>query len=164
MRRVMTGLAATAFMLGIAGIAAAGPNDHNVTVTVQAINHIVVAGGNVTLTIDTAEAGQPPASVEDSATKLNWTTNAPSSAKKKVTASLDSDFSAGIALKVRVTVSGGNGTSQGQQTLTASGVTLVTGVYGEATSNNTLTYEASAAVTVPPTSETKTVTYTLVDE
>ena len=151
------------FVFQVGNVAmAANTANHTVTITVSAINELAITGGNITLTIDTATAGSAADDDTDNTCSLAWTTN--SSSNKKLTGQLDTDYSAGISLKVNVTVAGGNGTSEGQQTLaSASAVDLVTGMHNENVSSNTLGYTASAP-TASPTSEGKTVTYTITDQ
>ncbi len=163
MKRLILFLIAVGFIWRISGIVMAANNDNQqVTVTVVAVNELAVTGGNVTLTINTATAGSGLNNATDSNCALDWTTN--SSTNKKVTGQLDTDYSAGISLAVNVTVAGGNGGSAGQQTLiSATAVDLVTGMHNEFVSANTLGYTASAPV-ASPGSETKIITYTVIDQ
>ncbi len=136
--------------------------DHQVTIIIAVVNELEIIGGNITLTINTATAGSGLIDDTDNTCALDWTTN--SGSVKKITGQLDTDYSTGISLAVNVTVAGGNGASAGQQTLiSASAVDLVTGMHNEFVSANTLGYTASAP-TASPASETKTVTYTILDQ
>ncbi len=163
MKKSIIVLITIGLILLISGIVmAANTDNHQVTITVVAVNELAITGGNITLTINSATAGSGLNNATDNTCALDWTTN--SSANKKVTGQLDTDYSAGIALAVNVTVAGGNGASAGQQTLiSASAVDVVTGMHNEFVSANTLGYTASAP-TASPTSETKTVTYTILDQ
>ncbi|MCK5534199.1 hypothetical protein KAI68_03710 [bacterium] len=163
MKKLLIILITIGIAFQINGIAMAANNDnHQVSIMVVAINELAITGGNITLTINTATAGSGLNNVTDNTCALDWTTN--SGTNKKVTGQLDTDYLAGITLAVNITVAGGNGTSQGNQTLiSASAVDLVTGMHNEFVSGNTLGYTASAP-TVSPVSETKTVTYTVIDQ
>lgn len=163
MKRLLVFLIAVGFIWRISGIIMAANNDNQqVTIMVVAVNELAVTGGNITLTINTATAGSGLNNATDTTCALDWTTN--SSTNKKVTGQLDTDYSAGISLAVSVTVTGGNGVSAGQQTLiSASAVDLVTGMHNEFVSANTLGYTASAP-TASPATNTKTVTYTIIDQ
>lgn len=165
MKKLTTILAVAALSLGLLGTAAAvsTSDSHNVTVQCIQIDVIAHSGGDITLSIDTATAGSQPDVDTDATCSLSWTTNAPLASARKITAALATDYSAGITLKVTAASSGGNSSSAGQQTLSAVAVDVVTGVYQEYLSTQTLTYEASATVAAPLGSETKLVTYTLTD-
>ncbi len=163
MKKITILLVTIGLILQISGIVMGADNDnHQVTITVVAVNELAISGGNITLTINTATAGSGLIDDTDNTCALDWTTN--SSANKKVTGQLDTDYSAGISLAVNVTVAGGNGSSAGQQPLiSASAVDLVTGVHNEFGSGNTLNYTASAP-SASPTSEARTVTYTILNQ
>jgi len=167
MKRLMIGLVVMALCLGMTGIAMAEDSDsHSVTVTVNPINEIAIHGNygkDITLTISTATAGSPPDDATNDTCSLSWTTNAPSSQKKKITAQLDSDYSEGITLTVVVTINSGNGSSKGTITLSSTSHEVVTGICSENVTDNTLLYTASATTAVSPTTETRSITYTLTD-
>ncbi|MCK4532993.1 hypothetical protein KAU39_04345 [bacterium] len=163
MKKSIIVLITIGLILLISGIVmAANTDNHTVTITVSAVNELAITGVDPILVISAATAGSGLTNATDNTCALDWTTN--SSVNKKVTGQLDTDYSAGIALAVNVTVAGGNGASAGQQTLiSASAVDLVTGMHNEFVSANTLGYTASAP-TASPASETKTVTYTILDQ
>lgn len=163
MKKLTILLIAIGLILQISGIAMAANNDnHQVTITIVAVNELAITGGDITLTINSAIAGSGLTDVTDNTCALDWTTN--SGTNKKITGQLDTDYSAGISLSVNVTVAGGNGASQGNQVLTSgSAADLVRDMHNEFVSANTLGYTASAP-TASPVSEAKTVTYTILDQ
>jgi len=165
MKRLMISLVVMTLCLGVTGIAmSANTASHAVTITVNPINEIAIVGGDITLTISTATAGSPPDDTTNDTCSLSWTTNAPSSQKKKITAQLNSDYSEGITLTVVVTINSGNGSTAGKITLSSTPRDVVTGIWGENVTGNILTYTASATINIPAdTSEMKTITYTLTD-
>ena len=153
-------------LVGIAGTAVALSDTatHDVTVTLGEIAELAVAGGNITLTFTApAAAGDLPAAASDATTSLAWTSNV-AAGSRAVTAEIVSAYSAGIVLKVTVTSPAGtNGAPTAQVTLTAVAQNVFTGITNENCSAATLTYEASLTAMLAATSETKTVTYTLLD-
>ena len=133
----------------------------SIAVDIAAISELRINGPQVVLSIDVAQAGAGLQPATDNRTSLSWSTNSPSA--KKITASLDQDFSPGITLKVTLAQpTGSNGVTAGTQALTAKPVDVVTGIHGEA-ATVALTYEAQANVTVAPTRELRVVSYTLAD-
>lgn len=159
-------LVAALMLVGAAGTAMAASDTatHDVTVTLSEIAELAVAGGNITLTFAApATPGNLPAAVSDATTSLAWTSNV-AAGSRAVTAELSTAYTAGIALKVTVTSPAGtNGAPTAQVTLTAVAQNVFTGITNENCSAATLTYEASLSQMIAPTSETKTVTYTLLD-
>ncbi len=153
---------ALAVLALFAGSAFAGDSDtQSVTVTVNAINEMDVAGGSVTLTIDAAVAGSNPTDPADnSSTHLDWTSN---ETGKKITVASDKD-SPLYTLKVVGSVTEGDGSASAQRTLdVANGaMDFITGVDTE-TGAATLTYSASATAAAGVGSDVHTVTYTIAD-
>lgn len=134
---------------------AADNDNHQVTVTVNAINELAVTGGDITLTISTATPGSNPDAATDATCGLQWTTT---EASKKITVVTD-QAAANYTLKVQATsVSGG--TSAGQITITNSAQDLVTGV-ATTTGNCTLSYEASATAAQGAGTVVHVITYTI---
>jgi len=135
---------------------------HDVVVEVSEINAISVSSNTVSLTIDSAVAGQDPSDDTDNSKTYNVTVNG---AGKKITGELDSDYASGISLSVLL--SPPTGASSVQKTLSTTTQDLVTGVSHTATQGLTITYTASAAATAVPNEggggETHTVTITLTD-
>lgn len=154
MSRLLTVLAA----LSLSTAAFAGTTaSHTVTVDVQAINEVVVSGGNVTLTINTATAGSEPDAQTDTSTSLAWTSN---STGKKITAETDVAAPA-FTLTVEATAVSG-GTSAGPITLSTTAQSFVTGV-ATTTGGATLSYGASATASDGTGTEAHTVVYTITD-
>jgi hypothetical protein len=136
---------------------AADNDNHQVTVTVNVINELAVAGGNIVLTITTATPGLDPDDATDATTSLDWTTN---DTGKKITAATD-NAAPTFTLKVNATgVTGG--TSAGQITLTTVATDYVTGV-ATTIGGCTSTYTASATAAQGNGSDVHVVTFTLTD-
>ena len=134
----------------------AGSNDnHTVTVQVNAINELAITGGNKTLTISMATAGQDPTNATNTQCNLAWTTN---ETGKKVTVATSIE-TPNFTLKVEATSVTG-GTSAGDVTVTDDAADFVTGVE-ETTGNCTLFYTASATAAQGTGSDVHTITYTL---
>jgi hypothetical protein len=134
---------------------AANSDNHQVTVTVSAVNEAAITGGNITLTINSATPGSDLDDATDATTSLAWTTN---EASKKITVTGD-QASPTFTLKVEATgVTGG--TSAGQLTVTNSAQDFVTGV-ATTTGGATLSYTAQATAAQGTGSDVHTITYTL---
>ena len=133
----------------------------SVAVDIAAISELRISGPQVVLSIEVAQAGEGLQPATDNHTSLSWSTN--SATAKKITASLDQDFSPGISLRVTLAQPiGSNGVTAGTQVLSAKPVDVLTGLHGEA-ATVVLNYEARADVSVAPTRELHVVTYTLAD-
>lgn len=157
MKTIRMLLAISILIIGLIEFCSAADNDnHQVTVTVTAINELSLTGGNITLTINSATAGSDPDDATDATCTLAWTTN---EASKKVTV-VSSLASPTYTLKVEATgVSGG--TSGGQLTVTNSAQDFVTGV-ATTTGGCTLSYTAQATAALGTGSDVHTtVTYTV---
>jgi hypothetical protein len=143
-------------LTGLLSVAWAADNDnHEVTVTVSAINELAITGGDITLTINTATAGSNPDAVQDVTCGLLWTVN--TTDKKIVVATNQASFD--HTLKVLATsVSGG--TAAAEVTLTDDAQDLVTGV-AETLGSCTLQYTASATAAQGTQSVAHTITYTI---
>lgn len=152
MRKIILGTVAA---LALSGTAFAGASDsHTVTVQVDAINEIAVAG-DVTLTIDSAVAGSEPIAATDSTATLAWTTNEVS---RKITVATDLATPV-YALTVDATGVAG-GTTAGVVTLSTTAQDFVTAI-SETTGNATLAYSATATAADGTGNEVNTVTYTI---
>ena len=131
-----------------------------VSVSVQEINEISI-NGDVHLIITTATPGTGPDAVTDaSSATYNLTTNATG---KKITGSLDSNYSLGVTLSVLLGApTGGLAFSQ---ELSTTAMDLVTGISYSAETGLSISYTADAVVSASPngTGETRTVTLTLMD-
>lgn len=149
-------------MLFIAGPAMAGDSDtQTVNYEVTAINEISIDGDAVTLTVNSATAGEAPTQATDS-DSYAITTNVVSPATKKITAAIDSDMPAGLTLKINVTAPSTAGTSSGPTTLSATAEDVVTGISAVNEADISMEYTLDATVAagvVAP--DTKTVTLTI---
>ena len=140
---------------------AANNDNHDVTVTVSAINELTVSG-NIVITIDAAVAGQPPTFETDNTSTMSYTTN--SATNKKVTGQY-SVTGGEIGLTFEATVTSTSGASAGQVTLIAASATdVITGLTQCADADETLTYEVTATVGAGVGDHVYTVTYTLTDQ
>jgi hypothetical protein len=144
------------FAAALASAAMAGPTaSHTVTVQVNAINELGLTGGNITLTISTATAGQEPDPATNTACTLAWTTN---QANRKITVATNL-ASPTFTLKVLAqSVTGGSAAPE--VTLTNTATDFVTGV-AKTIGGCTLGYTASATAAQGTGSDVHTVTYTL---
>ena len=148
---------AVALLALSAGKAAAQSATQDVTLEVQAINQIAFTG-SPSLVISAATAGGAPTSATANATYA-ITTN---ETNRKITAQIDTDTPAGVALSASLAAPSG-GTSAGAVQLGTTAQDVVTGIGTVNASglNVTYTLSASAAAGVVP-STTRTVTYTIV--
>jgi len=147
-----------ALVLGLIGLAMAQTDNHTVTVQVLAINEAAITGGDLTLTINTATAGQEPDDAVDNTTcDLAWTTN---EATKKIT--VETNLAAPtFTLKVLAQNVTGGGAAAPEVTLSTTGANdFVTGV-GQTAGGCDLQYTASATAAQGTGSDVHTVTYTL---
>lgn len=146
-----------------AGTAAAQTTaTQQVTIVVEEVSALSVSG-DASVTVD-GVAADGTIEGSDNTTTYNVTTNASSTAPRKITGQLTSgDFSAGLALFVDLTAPSGATAAGEQQLANASAVDLVTGISGTRASALTISYRATAAETVTPnpSGETQTVTYTI---
>jgi len=154
-------LLAVVLVLSVIEYAQAADNaSHTVTVIVSSINELAITGGNVTLTCDTATAGQEPEDAVDSTTAdLDWTTN---EASKKITVATNLG-SPTFTLKVVAQNVTGGGIAAPEVTLITTPRDFVTGV-GMTTGGCDLQYTASATAAQGTGSDAHTVTYTLTDD
>jgi hypothetical protein len=147
---------AAVLLMALASVAWAADNDnHQVTVTVDDINELAVTGGDITLTISAATAGQNPNQATDATCGLLWTVN---TTNKKITVATNQSSFA-HTLRVQATsVSGG--TSAGEVTISDTAQDLVTGV-ATTLGNCTLSYRATATAAQGTQSVAHTITYTI---
>lgn len=145
-----------AVLVVAAAASASAQATQDVTINIQAINKIAIAGGAHTMTINTATAGQAPDDVTWSTT---WaiTTNQSNS---KVSASIGSDMPSGVTLKVNM-ANPTDATSNGDVSLSSTSQELVTGITKLNESGLSLTYTASATALAGVQSVARTVTYTV---
>ena len=150
-------VAATAALLGLmaSGALAASSANHTVTVQVNAINELALTGGNITLTISTATAGQQPDAATNSTCTLAWTAN---QANRKITVATNL-ASPLFTLKVLAqSVTGGSAAPE--VTLSNTAADFVTGV-SKTTGGCTLRYATAATAAQGTGTDVHTVTYTL---
>ena len=172
MKKLMMGLASLALGFGLVGTAlAANSDNHTVTIDVQAIDELAITGGNVTLTINAANAtgfaaGDSSFSVSNTATSYGVTTN--SAANKKITAQTSAAYTE-TGMQLFITLASASGVGGGTEveitSANATAVDMITGLLQEADSSQTITYRAVATLATPiATSSAKTVTLTLVTQ
>ena len=153
----------------LTGSALGGTTDsHTVAITLQEIAELACSGSPSTLVLSNVSTtpGSLPAPVTDATTSLSWTSSVASGMTRKITASLDSNYPAGIVLKATLAKpAGSNGTSSGQKTLSDTTQDMFTGIAGEPCTGATITFEASlASIVAPVSSESKILTWTLTAE
>jgi len=143
-------------IFGCSGLATASNTaNHTVTVHVDAINEVAITGGDITLTINSANAGSQPNDATNATCHLEWTTN---EANKKITVQSD-QAAPTFTLKVIATgVSGG--TAAPQVTVSNVAQDFVTGV-ATTVGNCTLSYTGSATAAQGTGEDVHVVTYTL---
>ncbi len=140
---------------------AADNDNHDVTVTVSAINELAVSG-NIVITIDSATAGDPPNSENDATSTLSYTTN--SASNKKVTGQY-SVTNGEVGLTLEATITSTSATSAGKVTLIAASATdVITGIIQCDDADETLTYDVTATSAATVGDHVYTVTYTLTDQ
>jgi hypothetical protein len=160
---------AVAMALGLAGsaFAASDTATQTVTITVEEIAQLGVSGdpGTLTLANATTTPGSLPTAATDATTSLSWTSNV-AATTRKITAAIDSDYTAGVVLKATLAEPAGtNGTTGGQQTLGTTATDMLTGITNENCTGATITFEASlSAMVAPIASESRTLTWTLTAE
>jgi hypothetical protein len=165
MKKLITGIAAVVFSMGIVAIAA-GISDtasHTVTITMPNLDLIAISGTPGTLTIaepaTLSESSVPMYSNEDTSSKLLWLTN---QSGRKVTAELDAALPTDLKLLVTVTPTAGKGTTAGEvELIDTTAKNVVTGISKVLEWDAEIKYRASATAEVEPTTETPTVTYTI---
>jgi len=160
MKKLIVGvvLLGGALVLGLIGLAMAANTDfHTVTVQVLAINEAAITGGDLTLTINTATAGQEPDDAVDNTTcDLAWTTN---EATKKITVETNLAAPTFTLKVVAQNVTGG--TAETEVTLSTTGANDFVTAISETTGGCDLQYTASATAAQGIGSDVHTVTYTL---
>ena len=170
MRKLFVILMAVGICLGLTGMAVAGDSDTtSVSIIVQAIDEIAATGTpSLTINATTASvtAGDSLFTVTDAANcTYGVTTN--SAVAKKITAHLDTAITE-TAVNLYITLASASGVSGGETIITsvvaAAPASVVTGLLQEADSAQVVTYKATAGVTAPIGTVTKTVTLTLINE
>ena len=151
----MGALAAVALLVGTASALANGTASHTVTVIVQPINEVSLEGGDLTLTIDTAEAGNEPEAAIEGQARLLWTTN---QYDRKITVATDRNTSNFELMLEAVDVSGG--TSTGAVRLASTPQDLIVGISTTVGSADLL-YTATAGAADGIGREVHTVSFTI---
>jgi hypothetical protein len=143
-------------LLGVAGLGLAADNtSHTVTVTVSPINEIALTGGNITLTVNAATAGDDPDEAANGTCQLAWTVN--TSNKKITVATNQATFNHTLEV-VATGVTGG--TAAAERTLSTTAQDLVTGIT-TTLGGCTLDYTASATAAQGTGTVAHTVTFTI---
>jgi len=158
MKKLIVGMGVLGVVLGLIGLAIAANSDfHTVTVDVEAINEAAITGGDLTLTINTATAGQEPDDAVDNTTcDLDWTTNEDT---KKITVETDQAAPTYTLKVVAQNVTGG--TAAAEVTLSTTGANSFVTAISKTTGGCDLQYTASATAAQGTGSDVHTVTYTL---
>jgi hypothetical protein len=140
----------------LASAGAAGPSaSHTVTVQVNAISELTLAGGDVTLTTGPPVAGREPDAVANTDCALAWTSN---QADMRITVATGLAAPTFVLKVVAQNVTGG--TAAPEVTLSSTPADLVTGV-SRTPGGCTLRYTAWATTAQGIGSDVHTVTYTL---
>ena len=133
---------------------------HVVTFDFQEINEIEITG-SLSLTINSAIAGEQPENAIDSSSSYAITTNG---TNKRITASIDTALPAYVTLWINVAAPSGSGVSKGYVTLATSAADVVTGISHVAESNPLITYKLGATAQAGVISNiARTITLTLSD-
>lgn len=151
---------------GMSSVAFAQADNHTVTVEVQAINEIAIAG-DVSLTISTATAGQAPDDATGSTTYAMTTNDAGGATKITASTSVDPSTlgtgSGGVTLAVNAGAPT-NAVSAGSVNLNTVAVDVVTSIDPVSEGGMTLSYTLSATAATGQLAATGiTVTYTIVN-
>lgn len=150
--------AAALLVVVSAGTAAAQGSSHTVNYTVNSINTVTVTG-TPSLTITTTTAA-----VTDSASTYAVETNAPATSPKRIMAALDNPMEAGLTLQVELDAPSTVGTSAGVVTLSTTETEVVGDLSQVAESGLKIRYTLTATPAAAAGSNSKVVTYTIVDE
>ena len=131
-----------------------------VNLNVNKVYRVAIVGGAVNLTVSTGTAGTDALTpATDAATTYSVTQN--NSTSTHMTAQLDAAMAKG---KLEINVAGGLGTGSGVQDITAgTAKTVVTAMALGAASGASISYTFSANASDGLFSDTKTVTFTIVD-
>ncbi len=116
-------------------------------------------GAAVTLNVNSATAGVSPTGLASSTYSI--TTN--SATSKKITAQLTSALTAGLSLSANLQAPS-TGTSAGAVVLSTTPSDAVTSIEAVAATGLTISYSATATVSVAPNTYSAEVTYTIVND
>jgi len=149
-------------LIAVCPLWASNSDNHDLTVTIAAINELNVSG-NLGITIDTATAGQQPNPETDATSTIDYTTN--SATNKKITGQYAIQSGNDDHLIIKAEITSTSGTSMGSLTLAdTTSVDLVTALQQCADAAETLTYEVTATVEQDVGNHVFRVTYTLTDQ
>jgi hypothetical protein len=156
MKTSRTMIMSAVLVIAAAASASAQTTTQDLTINIQAISQISVAGGAHTLTINSATAGNAP---DDATWTTSWaiTTN---ESDMKVTASIGAAMPSGTTLLVNLTNPTG-ASSAGAVSLDGSAKDLVTGISTLNEASLPLTYTVQATSLAGVQTINKTVTYTV---
>lgn len=157
MKRSRTMIMSAFLVIAAAASASAQTATQDLTINIQAISKITVAGGAQTLTINSATAGNAP---DDATATTSWavTTNGTG---MKVTASIGTAMPSGVSLLVNL-ANPTDATSAGAVSLDdGSAKDVVTGITKLNEAGLSLTYTVQATALAGVQSISKTVTYTV---
>jgi hypothetical protein len=161
MKSTIKAVFAALVLAGLGATAAYAGNSAQQTVTyeVQAINELSVSSPTVSLTVNSATAGQAPNVATDATTTYSITTN---ETGRKITGAINSNMPSGVTLSVTLGAPTG-ASSAGKQALSTTAVDLVTGISTLNETGKSIGYElaaTSAAGVVASASKTVTLTIT----
>lgn len=128
------------------------------TIQIDAIDTISISSSSISLTINSATAGSAPAAATNTSSTYAITTNG---TNRRVYASIDSNIATtGLALNIQLAAPTG-ATSSGVVTMSTTAQNLVTGISNQYQSGMLISYTLNCTINTPPTSASRTVTYTL---
>jgi hypothetical protein len=171
-KTLLTGMVIAA---GVSGLAfAAATATQTVTMQIGAIAALAIVGGNPTLAVVApAQGGAPPANPTSNANYAQYTSTVPSATTRRLQANWGGADAApaGCSLLLTAAPAGGQGTTAGQITMSATAQNIVTGIGSCATgitgtSGAQLTYVLSInslTSLVAADNHTVTITITLTD-
>lgn len=154
MKRFLS-IALASLLFAGASFAQSNASTQQVSIDVEEINVISISG-SVSMTINTATAGEAPDAATASATYA-VTTNGKN---RKISAELDSDMPEGLTLFAEMSAPG-DARSKGKVELGSRSKNLVDKLTKVNASGLSLAYEAVATVDADPDNVTRTVTYTI---
>jgi hypothetical protein len=164
MRQVLFAIALSVLALPVAMAQGLSSDSHVVTVTVQALDTVLVSDAPVSLVI-ALNPGTGQGEATDGSARLNWATNG---AARRITVQTDLATinyplyvqAGAISGNAALGPGGSRGTPGAEVQVSTTARNLVTGI-AFADGNCALTYRATATVAVVPGTETHNVTYTL---
>nr|WP_141657282.1 hypothetical protein [Thiocapsa sp. KS1] len=175
----LTALAAAIGLLVSSGVFATelDSGTDSLTLGIDAVDEIKITSGSVTLTIDQATSDGGTVLLPETSSASSWavTTNSPSTATRKIYASIPTKMPAGATLAIEFGeassvegAAGGIGEPVEGVTFTSADADAAVkkvydGLYQIVTSSPSITYTFSATVEAPIGDASRVVTYTLTD-